>query len=313
MKRFLVLNQLGFLLSLFLLITHSDSTIAYVGNMPVVPPQFDSLMTNTDGIVEIRGKAVGFTHVELINGADIIGDVDVTEKGLFLIQPTGRLMPGEYHFVLRAIDEKSGCSATSLQTLLVSTPEQGNGKVLALVEEPGKAHRLISSQKTFHQVSTFPEREFAVESIIFQKGKLTVCGKKPANMQISIISDTRTIGSGHASDGNAFCVIRVRAMEVGDYIFRVELTDVSGKRADMISLPFSIRNSAGVTRQLYRAGYPVNTIIVRRGETLSHIAKRVYGSSTFTRVLFEANRDQIRRPCEIYAGQEFVLPLIKKQ
>jgi nucleoid-associated protein YgaU len=51
-------------------------------------------------------------------------------------------------------------------------------------------------------------------------------------------------------------------------------------------------------------------VIIRRGDTLWDISRRVYGSGTKYRTIFRANRDKIRRPGRIYPGQVFDLPLV---
>ena len=44
------------------------------------------------------------------------------------------------------------------------------------------------------------------------------------------------------------------------------------------------------------------------GDSLSRIAKRVYGEAGKWRVIFEANKDVIKNPDLIYPGQVLVLP-----
>jgi nucleoid-associated protein YgaU len=49
-------------------------------------------------------------------------------------------------------------------------------------------------------------------------------------------------------------------------------------------------------------------IIVKRGDTLWHIAEEHYGSGVRYSKIFRTNRDQIRNPHRIYPGQQFELP-----
>ncbi len=49
-------------------------------------------------------------------------------------------------------------------------------------------------------------------------------------------------------------------------------------------------------------------IVVRRGDTLWHIAEQYYGSGVRYTQIFRSNRDQIRNPHRIYPGQQFDLP-----
>jgi len=59
-----------------------------------------------------------------------------------------------------------------------------------------------------------------------------------------------------------------------------------------------------------RPGEPARrqAIVVRRGDTLWHIAEQVYGSGVRYTQIFRSNRDQIRNPHRIYPGQRFDLP-----
>jgi len=312
MRQLLVFfNRVGVIFALPVILVLAVVAFAAAGQV-LTAPQFESFMAHSDGMVEIRGKAAGFTHVELINRADTIGEGDITEAGLFNIRPVRPLQQGEYRFVLRSTD-KNGHSATSVQTLVVSVPEQEKDKALALVEEPGKTRRLISGHRQLRRSDLSSRQDFAIETITYAQKKLTFCGKRPKGMRLSIISGNRTIGSEYADTDNHFCIVRTHAMETGDHIFRAELSDAAGKMSAVISLPFTIKNAAGMTRQVYRGGHPVKTIIVRRGETLSHIARRIYGSVAFSELLFDANRDHLRSRNEIHAGQELVLPPVHKE
>ena len=70
---------------------------------------------------------------------------------------------------------------------------------------------------------------------------------------------------------------------------------------------------------LYPFGDPVfgrfsgGKAIIRRGDTLWSLARRYYGAGIHYRTIFEANRDQIRRPSRIFPGQVFELPLVTNE
>jgi nucleoid-associated protein YgaU len=50
------------------------------------------------------------------------------------------------------------------------------------------------------------------------------------------------------------------------------------------------------------------TYEVRSGDSLSKIAKRVYGNANKWRQIFEANTDTLKDPDKIYPGQVLVIP-----
>jgi nucleoid-associated protein YgaU len=52
----------------------------------------------------------------------------------------------------------------------------------------------------------------------------------------------------------------------------------------------------------------IATTTVSRGDSLWRISHLTYGAGTRYAVIYKANREQIRNPNLIYAGQIFVLP-----
>ena len=55
-------------------------------------------------------------------------------------------------------------------------------------------------------------------------------------------------------------------------------------------------------------GVPERTIVVQRGDTLSTIASKVYGSASKWRLIFDANRDKLRDPDFVREGMRLRLP-----
>ena len=52
----------------------------------------------------------------------------------------------------------------------------------------------------------------------------------------------------------------------------------------------------------------IKTYVVQKGDSLSKIAKREYGSANAWRKIFEANRDIIKNPDLIHPGQTLKIP-----
>ena len=53
---------------------------------------------------------------------------------------------------------------------------------------------------------------------------------------------------------------------------------------------------------------PTQTYTVMSGDSLSKIAKQVYGNAKAWRKIYEANKDKIKNPDLIYPGQVFTIP-----
>ncbi len=57
------------------------------------------------------------------------------------------------------------------------------------------------------------------------------------------------------------------------------------------------------------APQPANqTYTVKSGDSLSKIAKHIYGDAKKWRKIFDANKDKIKNPDLIYPGQVFTIP-----
>ncbi|MFP1631482.1 LysM peptidoglycan-binding domain-containing protein [Zhengella sp. ZM62] len=110
----------------------------------VVTPSFGIVRVEPDGSLVVAGSAGAEAGVELISGTRKLGETKATLSGDFAIVLDEPLKPGDYQLVLRAT-ETDGRAATSLETAIVAVPETADGQVLALVEEPGKPSRLITT------------------------------------------------------------------------------------------------------------------------------------------------------------------------
>ncbi len=110
----------------------------------VAVPSFDLLRVEPSGDVVIAGTAAPGSALEIVSGSDVLAKVQAGTAGDFAAVLDEPLKPGDYQIVLRATGT-DGTVVNSTGTAIVSVPETEKGEVLALVEEPGKASRLIST------------------------------------------------------------------------------------------------------------------------------------------------------------------------
>jgi LysM repeat protein len=66
--------------------------------------------------------------------------------------------------------------------------------------------------------------------------------------------------------------------------------------------------SGGSSQLTSRDEQTLQTYTVVQGDSLSKIAKRVYGKASLWRKIYEANQDQIKDPDLIFPGQLLRLP-----
>lgn len=66
--------------------------------------------------------------------------------------------------------------------------------------------------------------------------------------------------------------------------------------------------SSGQSTSAPTAGSTGQTYTVKSGDSLSKIAKHVYGDASKWHRIYDANKDKIKNPDLIHPGQEFTIP-----
>ena len=107
-------------------------------------PAFGLLRAEPDGSLLVAGKGAANADIELVTGDVVLGKTKAEANGDFAIVLSDPLKAGDYSLVLRTTNP-DGKVATSVQTAIVSIPQDLKGEVLAMVEEPGKASRIITA------------------------------------------------------------------------------------------------------------------------------------------------------------------------
>ncbi|MFC5385726.1 Ig-like domain-containing protein [Aquamicrobium segne] len=111
-------------------------------------PAFDVLRVEGDGSIVVAGKAAAGATVELSDGTTALGKAIAGPDGAFVIVLDNPLQAGDHQITLRAT-APDGSVVTSVQTAVVAIPEQPDGQVLAMVEEPGKPAQLLTVPEPF--------------------------------------------------------------------------------------------------------------------------------------------------------------------
>ncbi|MCR4266871.1 LysM peptidoglycan-binding domain-containing protein [Nitratireductor sp. ZSWI3] len=107
------------------------------------PPSFDLVRVEPDGSMVVAGHAAPDARIEIVHGATVLGTATSGPNGDFAAVLDEPLPPGDYQIVLRATTPDN-IAATSVETAIVTVPDDKNGQVLALVDRPGAPSKLIT-------------------------------------------------------------------------------------------------------------------------------------------------------------------------
>jgi len=107
-----------------------------------IAPTFDVVRVESNGSIVVAGNAAPSSKVEILNGTTMLGSTVAGSDGAFAIVLDDPLKPGDYTITLRST--AGDVVTASVQTAVVSIPQNPAGQVLAMVEEPGKPSELLT-------------------------------------------------------------------------------------------------------------------------------------------------------------------------
>ena len=178
-----------------------------------------------------------------------------------------------------------------------------------------------------------------VEAVEIEGRKVFVAGVADAGRKLRAYANDILLGEVAASAGGRFLIETERDLPVGDYIIRVDALEADGvKVAARAAVPFerepgdavsAVAPDAAKTEQAPAAAAEAGSgevaaanpqelapklqnvdgaVIIRRGDSLWRISRRVYGLGVRYSTIYLANQDQIRDPDRIWPGQVFRVP-----
>lgn len=198
------------------------------------------------------------------------------------------------------------------------------------------------------QPAAAPPAQVLVKAVEIEGNRVFVAGVAPAGSVVRVFANDILLGEAKASPNGEFLVETIRDLAVGDYIVRADLIARNGRDvAARAQVPFrrlegesvaavapgvvtpsssavgaaktaetgpakpAVATDAG-TSPAGHAAEPLeaaaNGVIIRRGDTLWRISKRVYGRGVRYSTIYLANQEQISDPNRIWPGQVFSVP-----
>lgn len=226
-------------------------------------------------------------------------------------------------------------------------PAEGAAKPAA-EPQPGAELAEKEPPASSGQAAPKSEYSVAVEAVEIDGKKIFIAGSGKPGLPVMIYANDILLGQVKVSPVGRFLLETERDLPVGDYIIRADMLDETGAKVlARAAVPFQREAGESVAavapsleggndRNGATAGQPegamelpkmnseiANTpptvlgeklsnvrssVIIRRGDNLWRISRRVYGRGIRYTTIYLANKDQIRNPDLIWPGQVFAVP-----
>ena len=168
-----------------------------------------------------------------------------------------------------------------------------------------------------------PAITVTIDAVELENGNsFYAAGSAASGALIRLYVDDKAIGDTKADKGRWLYQGKVE-LAPGKHLVRIDQIGADGAVIARAEVPFQIAEdglsaptvASGVGTAQAGAGSAgeakpaePETLIIRRGDNLWMIAKRLYGKGIRYSTIYQANTDQIRNPDLIYPGQVFVIP-----
>ncbi|MDP9570445.1 UNVERIFIED_ORG: nucleoid-associated protein YgaU [Agrobacterium larrymoorei] len=292
--------------------------------------------------IYIAGSApAGTTIRALVEDDTRVGESKAEASGSFVVEGDIQLSVGSHIITAEALDASG--KVTVRVRVPFSRPEtdqatvamQPSGATAAQqnATASGKAPAAVTDQAAFEALRTEVAKAFAILSGLFKDGKTPTLDEVAAAKSATVIalrslSEFRTAASADPAFTAFVAGISQKARSLLSLVEALP-SDVAavGKAISGLTSRFEELNaSAPVTSAPANAGTPAtdasgtktfeqaplahsdSAVIIRRGDTLWQISRRVYGQGVRYTTIYLANQQQIQNPDLIEPGQIFDVP-----
>ncbi|GAB4138253.1 MAG: LysM peptidoglycan-binding domain-containing protein [Sphingomonadales bacterium] len=269
-------------------------------------PSFDIVRLSRGGSGVIAGRAEAGWQVRVLADDAVIAETVADRRGQWVVILEQPLAPGSRELTLQASNE-AGETVESADLVVVAIPAADSdradeGVVAMMTPKAGGPSRLLQRPP-----ASAPGNGGVLSIDTFDmlpNGQIAMSGSGTAGGATRLYIDDRFVGETRA-DAQGYWQLLVDAPVAMDADAPLRL------RADHVLAEGQVE--LRVEQILQPGALPVleggvQSLIVRPGNNLWSVARKVYGAGTQYSLIFQANANQIRDPDLIYPGQVFVLP-----
>lgn len=235
-------------------------------------------------------------------------------------------------------EAEQAAKAEGSEPKVIASKDMGTDKPIKAGQDASSALTTAATEGSSEQVATASDvlgkpaddansagQSISIEAVEIEGEMLFVAGvAEPSGSVLRLYIDNGEVASGRSGETGRFLFDKKVPIDAGSHVARVDLLD--GSNGDVLTraeVAFSKQagglivnaqgtlgdiNQRGVSASAKPATVETKKVIIRRGDNLWTIARRVYGAGMRYSTIYDTNNDQIRDPNLIYPGQVFELP-----
>jgi len=280
-----------------------------IARIASILPSFDIVRISRNGTGVIAGRAEPDSDIYIYARDKVIGSAVADRNGEWVLLfedplPSGptelslkSVIPGQFEVfssdvvivAVPARDEKRFNEDERNGVIAILSPRTGGGPTRVL-QKP----RLVNFSKLAKGLS--------LDSLDYDgNSNVIISGSALKGARVRIYLDNHYIADVTASDKGIWSHSFARKLDFKQHVIRIDQLLKGGDVEVRIVQPFTRGKPIDASKAK-------GVVIVRPGNSLWHIARRLYGSGFHYTLIFGANKSLIKNPDLIYPGQKFTLP-----
>jgi nucleoid-associated protein YgaU len=283
-------------------------------------PSFDVVRVEPSGEAVVAGTAEPNANVQIMDGAKTIAEGTANDRGEWAMTLDTPLDPGSHDLSIRTTSPDKKTETLSEQSVAVSVPEKPGSSPLVVLDNPGGATKVLQTPQPSDGTAAGPKPDVTVDAVAFQDGKLYISGSAAIGGIVRIYVDGVVVGDAAVDEDGRWQIATDRAVGSGQHTIRADrIEKETGQVIARAEVPFQQTGDVATLLDVGTAGggsagvsstgsADLQKVVIKRGDNLWTISRKLYGKGMRFSTIYEANNDQIRNPDLIYPGQVFLLP-----
>jgi nucleoid-associated protein YgaU len=266
---------------------------------PKEEASFDVVRVTPDGGAVIAGRTLPGAEVTVRAGDQVLGKVTADARGEWVLVPVARLKSGAVELSQEVQAPGEAAPSRSEQVVVIVVPEHDEP---VLVVRSGGSGETEVLQGPGAEAAAAATGGLSLSAVDYdEEGNVVLSGVAAPGASVRVYVDDRVVGTARADQAGRWRLEPTVQVAPGAHGLRLDQIDEGGQVALRIEVPFSRAVPGAVA-------VAAGSIVVQPGNSLWRIARAVYGRGTRYTVIYQANREAIRDPDQIYPGQVFALP-----